>query len=369
MEKVNDKLSEENLFWKMRDDIALDLRKKYNGKNIILDNNNIRPLTYDELNNKFAVSVEHAENGDFKTKEELEQIAKDINAEYIMFFPYEGKYGGEYSFLVKDKHTAEKIAKEYNQKAYAAFYEENKENLEDDKEKNIDKLYHERPTPKEENLSMKKPIKVRESVNCKNRKQLGKLIESLKKDNIKYKVNKSTDENFRYTISYSRVLNEEQNKDNDISFEDFLANAKVLVVDDAKTFDINQWEKENEDKLKVKDVNIVKESFDDLNKIAVNELKRKLKNINGIEFTDEKPTGFSYVSNNKDKFWFECEVDEVNSDEGKKLTEDTNTEDNEDERYRLACKRIEKFGEPFDGCRVLSVEDFIKLVKDNAEVE
>lgn len=51
------------------------------------------------------------------------------------------------------------------------------------------------------------------------------------------------------------------------------------------------------------------------------------------------------------------------------MEKDTELTKEELERYYLACKRIEKFGEPFDGARVLSVEEFMKLIKDNAEVE
>ena len=45
-------------------------------------------------------------------------------------------------------------------------------------------------------------------VPVKNRKELSKLIKSLKEQNIKYNIQKSIDENFRYTVSYTGVLNE-----------------------------------------------------------------------------------------------------------------------------------------------------------------
>ena len=86
-----------------------------------------------------------------------------------------------------------------------------------------------------------------------NRKELSKFLVSLKESNIKFNVrrNLSEDVEGKYIVSYYQ-LNEalkEQDKDNDIPFEDFLANAEVLIVDDAKTFNINQWEKENEEEI------------------------------------------------------------------------------------------------------------------------
>lgn len=96
--------------------------------NLIVDGDTIRPLKEKELANKFAVSIEHADRNDFKSKEELEKVAKEIGAERIMFYYQPGdNYSGEYSFLLSGK-DAEKIAKtlkdKYDQNEYASFDKE-----------------------------------------------------------------------------------------------------------------------------------------------------------------------------------------------------------------------------------------------------
>lgn len=116
-ELVND----EEAFWNMRDSIHKIASDKYDEVNLILDNGEIRPITKDELANKFAVSIEQAGNNDYKSREELEKFANETNALKIMFFVYKGQYGGEYSFLYDDEDVAKKIAKEYNQEAYAKY--------------------------------------------------------------------------------------------------------------------------------------------------------------------------------------------------------------------------------------------------------
>lgn len=125
--KLNEELIEDkDAFWKMRETISSVSGDKYDEVNLVLDGDKIRPLEEGELANKFAVSVEHADKNDFKTREEIEQIAKDNNVEKIMFFVFKGQYGGEYSFLVKDEPIAEKIAKEYKQESYGKYDEKGK---------------------------------------------------------------------------------------------------------------------------------------------------------------------------------------------------------------------------------------------------
>lgn len=112
---------ETELFWNIRDDANKDFRSKYNEVNLTLDNGKIRPVSKDELKNKFAVSVEHADKNDFKSREELEKIAKDINAEKIMYFVFDGQYGGEYSFLLSDRAKAKEIKDKYDQETFAEY--------------------------------------------------------------------------------------------------------------------------------------------------------------------------------------------------------------------------------------------------------
>lgn len=106
-----------NDFWNLRNISSLS-----ETGNLIIDVDKIRPLTKDELANKFAVSIEHADKGDFKTKEELESLAREIGAERIMFYYEPGdNYSGEYSFLVSDEDVAKELKDKYNQEAYAIF--------------------------------------------------------------------------------------------------------------------------------------------------------------------------------------------------------------------------------------------------------
>ena len=128
-EEIVEKLSEslEDDFWNLRE---LE-DSKYGEGNLILDGDSIRPITKDELKNKFAVSLEHADKQDFKSKEELEKFAKDTGAERIMFYFQPGdNYSGEYSLLYSGENLDEtedkvlNIAKEYTQQAYA-LYDEN----------------------------------------------------------------------------------------------------------------------------------------------------------------------------------------------------------------------------------------------------
>ena len=81
------------------------------------------------------------------------------------------------------------------------------------------------------------------------------------------------------------------------------------------------------------EVDLMKVDFDELNKGATAELKKLLKNIRGVEFTDEKPDGFSFETS-KGKFWFQCETDDVYeeslTEEDKKLCE----EKYEDEEFQ-----------------------------------
>ena len=126
--KVNSSLeeefvSDEDAFWNIRNSISNIASDKYDEVNLILDNGKIRPITKDELKNKFAVSIEQASDNNYKSKEELEKFANETNALKIMFFVYKGQYGGEYSFLYDNEDIAKKIAKDYHQKAYAKFDE------------------------------------------------------------------------------------------------------------------------------------------------------------------------------------------------------------------------------------------------------
>lgn len=114
-------VSDEDAFWNIRNSISDVISDKYDEVNLVIDNGEIRPITKEEQANKFAVSVEHANRNDYKSKEEIEKIAKDINAEKIMFFVYKGQYGGEYSFLVNDENVAKEIAKKYDQDSYASY--------------------------------------------------------------------------------------------------------------------------------------------------------------------------------------------------------------------------------------------------------
>lgn len=107
-------------FWNLR-----SLKEpKYGTGNLVIDGDTIRPLTKDELKFKFAVSIEHADKNDFKTKEELIDFANKTGAKKIMFYFEPGdNYSGEYSFLYDNpnKEDVEKIAKEYTQKAYGEY--------------------------------------------------------------------------------------------------------------------------------------------------------------------------------------------------------------------------------------------------------
>ena len=100
-DELNEEL-ESSLFWNLR-----DLSDSIFGVgNLVIDGDIIRPLSYSELANKFAVSIEHADKGDFKTKEELLDFAKKTGAEKIMFFFMPGEnYSGEYSFLYSSKDS------------------------------------------------------------------------------------------------------------------------------------------------------------------------------------------------------------------------------------------------------------------------
>ena len=118
-----------NDFWNIRDNIK-ELSKIYDEVNLIDDGGKLRPLSKEELANKFAVSIEQSDNNDYKTPEELKKFADETGAEHIMFFIFNGQYGGEYSFLYSgdDSERIEDkvydIAKKYKQKAYA-WYDEN----------------------------------------------------------------------------------------------------------------------------------------------------------------------------------------------------------------------------------------------------
>lgn len=114
-------VSDEEAFWNMRNETSKIAENKYDEVNLVLDGDKIRPVSKEELANKFAVSIEHADEEDYKSKEELESIANKVGAEKIMFFVYKGQYGGEYSFLVKDEQIAKDLAKEYKQKSYAKY--------------------------------------------------------------------------------------------------------------------------------------------------------------------------------------------------------------------------------------------------------
>ena len=124
-------------FWNLR-----NLKEpKYGTGNLVLDNNKIRPLTNDEVANKFAVSIEHADKNDLKTKKELIDFANKTGAEKIMFFFMPGdNYSGEYSFLYSDEDKVRDIWKKYKQYAYAKYdedgnYHEITESLDEDIEK------------------------------------------------------------------------------------------------------------------------------------------------------------------------------------------------------------------------------------------
>lgn len=121
--KPEEAVNGEEVFWNIRDKANDAIRNKYNGENLIVDGGEIRPIDGKELENKYAVAVEHADKGDFKTREEIEEIARSIGAEKIMFYASNGQYGGEYSFLLSDKDVAEEVAKKYDQEAYAEFDE------------------------------------------------------------------------------------------------------------------------------------------------------------------------------------------------------------------------------------------------------
>lgn len=105
-------------FWHLR-----DLKEpKYGTGNLVIDSDKIRPLTSDEVANKFAVSIEHADKGDLKTKKELIDFANRTGAEKIMFFFMPGdNYSGEYSFLYSDEDKVRDIWKKYKQYAYAMY--------------------------------------------------------------------------------------------------------------------------------------------------------------------------------------------------------------------------------------------------------
>lgn len=148
----------ESIFWD-RDKLQKEYGDIYNEENLIFDKNMniIRPLvkkelTQDEKGNrveKYAVRVEHADRGDFKSREELEKIAREINAEHIMYFIYKGQYGGEYSFLLNDKDVAKEIGNKYDQNAYGLFDNEGKchdvllkENLKESKQDELNLRNH-----------------------------------------------------------------------------------------------------------------------------------------------------------------------------------------------------------------------------------
>ena len=123
MKILEELVNDEEAFWNIRNSISEIASDKYDEVNLILDNGKIRPITKDELKNKFAVSIEQVGDNNYKSKEELEKFARDTNALKVMFFVYKGQYGGEYSFLYDNEDIARKIAKDYHQKAYAKFDE------------------------------------------------------------------------------------------------------------------------------------------------------------------------------------------------------------------------------------------------------
>lgn len=124
-------------FWHLRD---LE-EPKYGTGNLIIDGDKIRPLTKEEVANKFAVSIEHADKDDLKSKKELLDFANKTNAEKIMFFFMPGdNYSGEYSFLYSDEDKVRDIWKEYKQYSYAKYdedgvFHEVTESIEEDIEK------------------------------------------------------------------------------------------------------------------------------------------------------------------------------------------------------------------------------------------
>lgn len=105
-------------FWHLR-----DLKEpKYGTGNLIIDGDKIRPATKEELAGKYSVSIEHANKGDFKSKEELIDFANKIGAEKIMFYFEPGdNYSNEYSFLLSDRDLAKKIKDEHDQAEFAEF--------------------------------------------------------------------------------------------------------------------------------------------------------------------------------------------------------------------------------------------------------
>ena len=149
LKKVVDN-SEKNLIESIKDDFwnLRNLKEpKYGTGNLVLDGNKIRPLTNDEVANKFAVSIEHADKNDLKTKKELIDFANKTDAEKIMFFFMPGdNYSGEYSFLYSDEDKVRDIWKNYKQYAYAMYdkdgeYHEITESLTEEKETQIYKKY------------------------------------------------------------------------------------------------------------------------------------------------------------------------------------------------------------------------------------
>ena len=121
--KIVEDLKSED-FWNLRN-IKLDITG-----NLVQDGDTIRPLSDDELAGKYAVSIEHADKGDLKTRGELEAFAKEIGADRIMFYYEPGdNYSGEYSFLLSGpdaNEIAKRVKREYDQKDYAIFDAEGK---------------------------------------------------------------------------------------------------------------------------------------------------------------------------------------------------------------------------------------------------
>ena len=46
-----------------------------------------------------------------------------------------------------------------------------------------------------------------------------------------------------------RIKKRKKKKSSQMSFEEFLNNATILLVDDARTFDINEWEEEHQSEI------------------------------------------------------------------------------------------------------------------------
>lgn len=156
-------VSDEEAFWNIRNSISDVASDKYDEVNLILDNGKIRPITNDELANKYAVSIEQSSNNDYKSKEDIEKVANEYGAERIMFFVYKGQYGGEYSLLFSGPDAEDKVKelkKKYNQDAYARFdsngiyHEETKESL--DRKQNNSYNKRELEYFKNENLRVKR---------------------------------------------------------------------------------------------------------------------------------------------------------------------------------------------------------------------